>query len=100
MHRNRINLGHIGLALVPLALTPALLFSLAEGWVNLGGGEKDILLVVPFFILALVFFTTSVILILKRWTLGRWIVRSCLVSFSVLVLLGLVAYMTSWLGIA
>jgi hypothetical protein len=35
------------LCLLPLALVPGLLFSLAEGWINLGGGEKDIILVFP-----------------------------------------------------
>jgi hypothetical protein len=34
-------------ALLPLLLTPVFGFLLADGYLNFGGGEKDILLVIP-----------------------------------------------------
>jgi len=35
------------LSIVPLALTPLLGFLIAEGYLNFGGGEKDLFLLVP-----------------------------------------------------
>lgn len=85
-------------AAMPLLLSPALLFALAEGWFDFGGGEKDILLVFPYFIWALVFFLCGVILIVKHWPLGRWMKRSAAVSTVFIVILGAAAYAVSWLG--
>jgi len=87
-------------AAIPLLLSPALLFALAEGWLDLGGGEKDILFVFPYFIWALVFFLCGVTLIIKHWPLGRWLKRSAAVSTIFIVVLGATAYRMSWLGVS
>ena len=39
--------------LMPLSLTPLVVFTLAEGLVNVGGGEKDILLALPWMVWSL-----------------------------------------------
>lgn len=87
-------------AAIPLLLSPALLFAFAEGWLDFGGGEKDIFLVFPYFIWALVFFLCGVILIIKHWPLGRWLKRSAAVSTILIVILGVAAYGVSWLGVS
>jgi len=52
-------LGRLALSLLPLALTPAFGFLLAEGYVNLGGGCKDILALIPWIIWAFSYFLVS-----------------------------------------
>jgi hypothetical protein len=84
-------------AALPVLLSPLLLFATAEGWLNFGGGEKDILLIVPYFIGTLTFFICAVVLIIKRWPVRRWLVRSTAVSVALLVGLGIVVYLGSGL---
>ena len=50
------------LSILPLALTPLLEFFIADGYLNLGGGEKDVLLLIPWILwslLYLIFFLAS-----------------------------------------
>ena len=88
------------MASVPLLVTPVLIYGLAEGILDFGGGEKDILLALPWLIWSVVFALCSFILIYHRWAIGRWVLRSALISTGVLVELGLIAYVGSFLGIA
>ena len=39
--------GKLGLCVGPLAVSPLLLFLIADGYLNFGGGEKDIILMFP-----------------------------------------------------
>lgn len=34
-------------ALLPLALTPLLMFAIADGYLNFGSGEKDLFMLLP-----------------------------------------------------
>jgi len=95
-----IRVCHLAAAVLPVLLTPLLLFAIAEDWLNFGGGEKDLLLIIPYFIGASTFSISAIFLIVKKWALGQWLVRSILVSGTVLIALGLAAYITSSLGIA
>ena len=88
------------LASIPLLLTPALVYSLAEGILDFGGGEKDILLGLPWLIWSVVFALCSFVLIYRRWSIGKWALRSALISTGVLVGLGLILYVGSFLGVA
>ena len=88
------------LAAIPLLLTPVVFYALAEGWMNFGGGEKDILLAFPYFLWALLFFTTALVLIIKRWPLKRWIIRSGFISIVSMLVIFFILYLTSWLGVA
>ena len=96
----RIKLLHAALAAIPLLLTPVLFFMLADGWINLGGGEKDIVVTLPWLLWALIFFITALVLIIKGWPLRRWFTRAGIVSFVVMLLLFVITYITGWLGIA
>ncbi len=48
-------MGKLGLCLGPIAVTPLLVLLIAEGYLNFGGGEKDLLLVIPWILWSLVY---------------------------------------------
>ena len=91
----------IVVALVPLALTPALVWLLAEGYLNLGGGEKDILMALPWMLWSLIFAIVTMVFGSKGRTLGRSLGTASLWASGILVgvwfLLLLVT--SGWLGI-
>jgi len=87
------------LALIPLLLTPALVYLLAEGVLDFGGGEKDIILALPWLIWSMVFAISSLVLIYHRWRVTRWVRRAVLIATFVLIGLGVFAYAASFLGI-
>ena len=72
-------------ALGPLLLTPLLGFLLAEGFVNLGGGEKDIIWAFIWAVWSIIFAISSLILIWRNWALDKWVVRSIIVGTAGLV---------------
>lgn len=63
--------GRLGLSLLPLALTPVLGFLLAEGYVNLGAGCKDIFALIPWVVWAFGYFIASLALRRKEKPLLR-----------------------------
>lgn len=87
---------HIVLALIPFLLAPAWIFLLADGYLDFGGGEKDVLLTLPWVIWSVVFAICSFFLIYRRWAIGRWVVRSALISTAILVGVGAVAFFGGW----
>ncbi len=87
-------------AAIPIGFIPALIFALAEGWLDFGGGEKDILLALPYSIWALIFFLAAAVFIIRRSTRRRWIAKSVLIATITLVIAGVVVYIISWLGLA
>ena len=91
---------HLVLAAAPMLMTPGVIYILAESWIDLGGGEKDILLALPYFLWAFIFFAAALVLILKRWPLQRWLLRAAFVSTGAMLVLGVIAYLTSWLGVS
>ncbi len=93
-------LGHAAMAFLPLALTPAVLLLLASELIDAGGGEKDIILTLPYFVWALIFFICALALIVKRWALSDWLRRSLAVSITVMLFLWMLAFLTNSLGIA
>ena len=87
-------------ATVPLLLTPVLFFGLAEGVINLGGGEKDIIWVFPWLLWSIIFAICSYVFILKNHTVLNWVRYSFAISMSVMLALFMLAYVVSFLGIA
>jgi len=86
--------------LVPLnqdtiALTPVLFYALAGGVLNLGGGEKDILFVVPWLLRALVFAGSCWILWFRGHALGAGLWRAALAGLA-----GLIAAAIVWVSLA
>ncbi|MDI6853752.1 MAG: hypothetical protein QME75_09150 [Deltaproteobacteria bacterium] len=94
-------LGRLGLGLLPLAMTPLLLWLTGEGYLNFGGGCKDILALIPWLIWALAFFICSMVL----WRKGAPLLRAALYAAAgatgimVLLFIILLATQAGLLGI-
>jgi hypothetical protein len=86
-------------ALLPLLLTPALAYVLAEGDLNLGGGEKDIIVIVPWAFGSVVYGVTFFILWNRRIALGRSTVLSIAVAFAALLVAAVILALISHLGV-
>ena len=71
-------LGRLALGLLPLALTPLWGFLLAEGYVNLGGGCKDIIAVVPWMIWAFAYFIASLVFWWKGASVRRAVIHAAI----------------------
>ncbi len=61
------------LSIAPVALTPLLGFLIAHGYLNFGGGEKDILLLIPWLVWSVVYF----VLFLIFWRRKLSIQKGC-----------------------
>ena len=59
------------LSIVPLALTPLLGFLIADGYLNFGGGEKDLFLLIPWMVWSLVYFVLFLILWRRKFSLKK-----------------------------
>jgi len=59
------------LSIVPLALTPLLGFFIAEGYLNFGGGEKDLFLLIPWMVWSLVYFVLFLILWRRKFSITK-----------------------------
>lgn len=90
----------IGVALLPLATVPVLIFLIAEGVLNLGGGEKDLLLVGPWALWSLIFAVSSLLLWARGWSLSRAVTRSAVAALIGVVAAGLLLVAASQLGVA
>ena len=82
---NKISQVFVGLG--PLLLTPLFGFLLAEGFVNLGGGEKDIIWAFIWAAWSIIFAISSLILIWRNWAIDKWMFRSALVATAGLVVM-------------
>jgi hypothetical protein len=86
-------------SLLPLVLTPVLGYLLAQGYINFGGGEKDILVLLPWMVWSLVFAISSWVF----WRRGHSILRSsrrpALVGLAGLAILGVTLTILGQLGI-
>ena len=86
-------------AALPLALTPAVVLVLADGWLDFGGGEKDIALAVLYALWSIIFGLSSIALIFKGVTLRYWIATSAIIATAGLLVIGLITYLGGWLGV-
>jgi hypothetical protein len=86
-------------AFAPLLLTPLLVYVLAEGWLNFGGGEKDILLTLPWILWSLVFAVTALVLWMRGWTHQGALVRAGVTGTAVVVIVFATLLTVSLLGV-
>jgi hypothetical protein len=77
----------LGICFLPLAFTPVWGFLIADGYLNFGGGEKDLLLLFPWLIWSLIYLVIFVICWLKRLSIKRGLAYS---AGSATVLLGMI----------
>jgi hypothetical protein len=96
MTRPALAILRVALMLVPLALTPVFAYLLSHGEVNLGGGEKDVIVLIPWLLWSLVFAISSGVLWWRGHDLLASLQRSALAGLAGLAIafLALVAYGT------
>lgn len=82
-------------AFIPLLLTPLLGYAIAEGLIDLGSGEKDLLWVFVYAIWAMIYTLAALILIYRQWPMQRWLWRSAQVAALSLFLLWLLLFVFS-----
>jgi hypothetical protein len=81
-------------AVLPFLATILFTFLTMEGYLNFGGGEKDIFLSVPLLLWSLIFLVSSLIAWWRKSTLRRAAAISAIVATAVVVLIwvSLLAY--------
>lgn len=89
------------LSILPLAATPLLGFFIADGYLNFGGGEKDILLLIPWILWSLLY----LIFFLASWwrkvsiTRGLAYAVGGATGFLAFVYVILLVWFSGWLGV-
>jgi heme O synthase-like polyprenyltransferase len=73
--------------ITPLLLTPAFLFLIAEGILSFGAGEKDLVLVIPWFVWSVLFLIAGLTLWKKNLSNRHWLTKSFF--YSLVVLMGI-----------
>ena len=77
------------LLLLPLALTPLWGYLLTEGIINLGGGEKDLLVLIPYVLWCLLYLVAG--FFLRKHSTRKMLFLALLYSFSIILVI--------WLGV-
>jgi hypothetical protein len=85
------------LAFVPLLLTVIFAWLVMDGYLNFGGGEKEIILAVPLLIWSLVYLCCYLVLWWRRITLGRSIAVSSGLATGFVVIAWVVLFGVLWL---
>jgi hypothetical protein len=81
-------------------LTPVLVQLIATGRLDLGGGEKDLVWVIPWFLWSLIFAVTSLFLWHRRWSAARSFTRSALAGLGGVLLAAVILALLGQLGVA
>ena len=91
----------LALSLLPLGLTPILLHLIAYGYLNFGGGCKDVVMMVPWLLWSLMYLIISIVGWRKQWPIAKGIAYSVMGATGLLALLFLVLLVGSsaWLGL-
>ncbi len=84
------------LSIAPLAVTPLLSFLIAGGYMNFGGGEKDLFLLIPWIVWSLVYFVLFLIFWRRKLALPRGCGYAAAGATGALVLIYVV--MLIWVG--
>ena len=89
------------LGIAPLGFTPLLAFLIAEGHLNFGGGEKDLLLLIPWTLWAIIYSIIYVVQWIRKANIIRGVYISAVGATGLIVLLwiGLYIFSASQLGI-
>jgi len=90
----------IVLALTPLLLTPALLSLLAGGQLDFGGGEKDVILVVPWLVWSVLYAVCGFLFWARGSSIGRATGLSVVIATAGLLVGGVILALVGQLGIA
>lgn len=90
-----------GLCLLPLAMTPVWVYLIADGYLNFGGGEKDLFLVIPWIVWSGIFLLISVAAWVRGLPWKRGLVWSAAAATAILVVAwtGLFLFASGLLGV-
>ncbi len=80
----------IAVCLLPLALTPLWGFLISEGYLNFGGGCKDIILLIPWLLWSLFYSLFFIVLWIRGRPFGRLIAYSVAGASGVIVLVWII----------
>ena len=80
----------IAICLLPLALTPLWGFLISEGYLNLGGGCKDIILLIPWFLWSLLYSVFFIVFWIRGRLFGQLIAYSIAGASGVIVLVWII----------
>ncbi len=78
------------LAILPTALTPLLAYLIADGTLNFGGGEKDLVLLLPWLVWSFIYMVCFIVLWIKRVSLLKSLVISGVIALLIIVVLWLI----------
>jgi hypothetical protein len=87
-------------ALLPLAFVPLLVYLIASGEIDLGGGEKDLVWVLPFLLWSLLFGISSCVLWRRGWPALRSTVWSAVVGLLGVLVAATILAVFGQLGVA
>jgi len=88
--------GRLLVAVSPLLLTFLFTWLVMEGYLNFGGGEKEIFLAVPPLIWSLLFLLCYLVLWWRGLALGRSVVVSSAIATGLVALAWVVLYGVMW----
>lgn len=94
------SLPRVIIALLPLALVPVLVHLIASGRLDLGGGEKDLVWVLPWLLWSLLFAASSLVLWRRGWSLSSSLLGSSLVGLAGVLVAGILLAALGQLGVA
>jgi len=89
----------LGLSLLPLGLSPLLILLIGEGYLNFGGGCKDVIMIIPWVVWSLLFLIISVVGWWKKWPVAKGVACSGLGATGLLFLAFLALLIFSLAGI-
>ena len=87
-------------AFLPLACAPVLVHLLAEGFIGFGGGEKDLVLVLPWLLWSLIFAVSCLVLWARRWPVVRSAIWSAGVGLAGVLMAAAALMVFGQLGVA
>ncbi len=87
------------LALAPLALTPALGWLISAGYLNFGGGCKDIVMIFPWMAWSVLYLVIFIAFTIKKAPLGRTLAWSAGGATGVMAVVFLVIFIWSLAGV-
>ena len=94
-------LRRLAISFTPLALTPVMIWLLAEGYVSLGGGEKDVIMALPWLVWSVFFAAAFLTGSRKGHSISQAGLRAVGWATGLIVLLWILLWisMSDWLGV-
>jgi hypothetical protein len=89
----------VAIALLPLCLAPLLVHLIGDGVIDLGGGEKDLVWVLPWTLWSLLFAIASLVLWRRGWPLSRATSWAAIAGVAGVLLAALALAATGQLGV-